>query len=157
MAALKADVRTSSNAQTSRIFRGKGCVCVCVLGSDKSPEIRTRPFHLSHKILACVATPYILFSSFIIQLLHKYAICVPVCSLQKTCFSCFFFYSVLVWTTDDKFIFSGTFYLITVPGHLLVLPLPVCFRGNPSFVSQGSSTNWENLNLSSELKQLERI
>lgn len=76
---------------------------------------------------------------------------------KKRVSAAFFFNSVLVWTTDDKFIFSETFYLITVPGHLLVLPLPVCFRGNPSFVSQGSSTNWENLNLSSELKQLERI
>lgn len=65
--------------------------------------------------------------------------------------------SALAQAADDKFIFSQTFYLITVPSHLLVLPLPVCFRGNPSFVSQGSSANWENLNLSSELKQLERI
>lgn len=69
----------------------------------------------------------------------------------------FSFISALAQAEDDKFIFSQTFYLITVPSHLLVLPLPVCFRGNPSFVSQGSSANWENLNLSSELKQLEHI
>ncbi len=58
---------------------------------------------------------------------------------------------------DGKFIFGSTFYLITVPSRLLVLPLPVCFRGNPSFVSQGSSANWENLKLSSQVKQLEHI
>lgn len=71
--------------------------------------------------------------------------------------SAFSFMSAQARAAEDKFIFSQTFYLITVPSHLLVLPLPVCYRGNPSFVSQGSSANWENLNLSSELKQLEHI
>lgn len=66
-------------------------------------------------------------------------------------------FSALWQAADDKFIFSQTFYLITVPSRLLVLPLPVCFRGNPSFVSQGSSANWENLKMSTELKQLEHI
>lgn len=66
-------------------------------------------------------------------------------------------FSIMSALAEDTFIFSQTFYLITVPSGLLVLPLPVCFRGNPSFVSQGSSANSENLKLSSELKQLERI
>lgn len=69
----------------------------------------------------------------------------------------FSLFTALWQAADDKFIFSQTFYLITVPSRLLVLPLPVCFRGNPSFVSQGSSANWENLKMSTEPKQLEHI
>lgn len=65
------------------------------------------------------------------------------------CFSrCFLLFPALSQAADNMFIFSQTFYLITVPRRLLVLPLPVCFRGNPSFVSQGSTANWENLKLS---------
>lgn len=65
------------------------------------------------------------------------------------CFDrCFLLFPALSQAADNMFIFSQTFYLITVPRRLLVLPLPVCFRGNPSFVSQGSTANWENLKLS---------
>lgn len=58
---------------------------------------------------------------------------------------------------DDEFLSSKTFSWIALPSCLLVLPLPVCLRGNPFFVSQGSSANWENLKLSTKPKQLEHI
>ena len=117
-------------------------------------------FHRSHNL-----RPYDAAKKFFLPLLVYESLSMSKeTSCRQQCVSCRLLL-LLRYCTDTCrlqmiyiiFIFSQTFYLITVPGHLLVLPLPVCFRGNPSFVSQGSSANWENLNLSSELKQLEHI
>lgn len=134
---------------------GEGVACVCVFERVCLAATKVQRgyflFYILHKIWPYAVTKRIFFFLF-----HMNWLSVTACRKRIQMASAVRF-SIMSALAEDTFIFSQTFYLITVPSGLLVLPLPVCFRGNPSFVSQGSSANSENLKLSSELKQLERI